>query len=192
MKQFIKENSVLLIAFGLPVIVIVVIALNLFLPSLFLSTKYNFIYSTCSEANSNYYYPCSASDAKYSVIGSRLVVAPSDPNADYNKDGIKDINQNNIYTVRLFLHNTDKNESREITLSDAQTMILSGLLTSPDGVTVSNSYTNTSEFPFVFGGRSNYGFYLMKGKSKQKLNLINQTDQYYYQNNFKFIGWVMQ
>ena len=98
----------------------------------------------------------------------------------------------NKTTLLVFLHDTKKNESREITLAEAQMLTLNNLLTSPDGVTVSSnySYNGGDFFPFS-GGRSSYGYYLTQGKSKSKINLINSTDQYYYQNNFQFIGWVL-
>ena len=94
----------------------------------------------------------------------------------------------------VFLHDTQKNESREITLAEAKTLNMDSLLTSPDGVTVSNgyNYSGGGDFFFLFGGgRSDYGYYLMKGNSKKKLNLINVSDRSYYQNNFQFLGWVL-
>jgi len=89
------------------------------------------------------------------------------------------------------LHDTLKNESREITIEEAKLLTLNNLLTSPDGATISNNYNSGSDL-FIFGGsRSSYGYFLSKGNGKLKLNLINSNDRYYYQNNFKFIGWVL-
>jgi hypothetical protein len=82
-------------------------------------------------------------------------------------------------------------DSREIELKEAQALTLSGLLTSPDGITVSNHYDRGGEFFIFGGGYSSYGYYLTKGKSRTKINLINSSEQYYYQNNFQFIGWVL-
>ena len=128
---------------------------------------------------------------RYSVVGTKLVANNVDPTLDSDNDKITDVNEN--YIARIFLHNTIKNESREITFEEAQTLSLNSLLTSPDGVTVSSHYNrNGGDFFFIFGGSSSsYGYYLTKGKSKDKLNLINNTDQYYYQNNFQFVGWVL-
>ena len=95
------------------------------------------------------------------------------------------------------MHDTKKNENKEISLLDVQKLKLSGLLTSPDGVTVSSGYSPTGgcgEF-FIFGGcggSSSYGYYLAKGRSRSKLNLINNSDSYYYNNNFQFLGWVIE
>ncbi|MDD5152487.1 MAG: hypothetical protein PHS95_00575 [Candidatus Pacebacteria bacterium] len=191
MKEFIKKNFAILLAFILPIVLIVVVALSTYLPSLFLSTKYNFVYTACTDGNNYYSYRCdSYLQKRYSVAGDKFVVNPVDMTQDLNKNGILDFNEK--YTDRIFLHDTEKNESREITLTEAQAMTLSNLLTSPDGVTVSSYYDRSGGdfFPFD-GGYSSFGYYLTKGKSRSKINLINNTDQYYYQNNFQFIGWVL-
>lgn len=191
MNTFLRKNFALILAFLLPIVLIVVIALSTSLPSLFLSTDYNFVYSACTDGHRNYSYPCdSYLKKRYSVVGDKLVLLPVNTMEDSNGDGKPDfIGQ---YTDRIFLHDTQKNESREITLAEAQTLTLQNLLTSPDGVTVSGHYERRSGgfFPFD-GGSSSYGYYLTKGRSRSKLNLINSSDQYYYQNNFQFIGWVL-
>ncbi len=190
MKEFLKKNFALLLAFILPVALIVIVALSTYLPSLFLSTNYNFIYSSCTDGSNYYSYRCdNYLQKRYSVVSNKLVVNDVDPNQDSDGDTILDINEN--YTARIFLHDTKKNESREITLEEAQTLSLSGLLTSSDGVTVSSHYDRSGGDFFIFGGSSSsYGYYLTKGKSRDKLNLINRDDQYYYRDNFQFIGWV--
>ena len=189
MKEFIKKNFAILLAFTFPIIFIIAVVLITYLPSFSISTNYNFIYSSCID-NANYYsYNCNGYLQRlYSVIDNELVINEIDPNYDSDNNKISDINEN--YDARIFLHDTKNNESREITIEEAQTFKLNNLLTSPDGVTVSNYYNRGSEF-FLFGVGSSYGYYLTKGKNKSRLNFINQDNRYYYQNNFKFIGWVL-
>lgn len=190
MKEFLKRNFAILLAFLLPVALIAIVALNVYLPSLFLSTKYNFVYSSCTEGTNYYPYQCdNYLQKRYSVVNNKLMVNAVDPVQDSDRDGIPDIKEN--YTARIFLHNTEKNESREITLEEAQVLALNGLLTSPDGVTVSSNYDRGGDFFPFFGSNSSYGYYLTKGKSHRKLNLINRDDRYYYRDNFQFIGWVL-
>ncbi|MDP1688718.1 MAG: hypothetical protein Q8L47_01130 [bacterium] len=193
MKEFIKKNFAIILAFLLPVGLIATVALSIYLPSFYLSTNYNFVYTSCGDNTYRYnYYNCdNYLQKRYSVVDGRLVINVVDPTLDSNYNKIPDINEN--YTARIFLHDTVKNESREITLDEAQALSLSGLLTSPDGVTVSGnySYNGGGDFFLFGGGHSSYGYYLTKGKSKNKINLINNTDQYYYQNNFEFVGWVL-
>ena len=179
MKDFLKKNFALLIAFTLPVLLIVVVALSIYLPAFFLSTDYNFVYSTCTDPGSRYNSQCNDYlNKKYSVDNDKLVVNKVTDEQDLN------------FTGRLFLHDTEKNESREITLDEAKSLKLNSLLTSPDGVSVSYSYDRGADFIFLSSG-STRGYYLIKGKSKKKINLINQNERYYYRDNFHFIGWVL-
>jgi hypothetical protein len=190
--EFIKKNFAILLAFILPIGFIAVVVLSTYLPSLFLSTSYNFIYTSCTDGT-NYYYSHNCNNylqKRYAVVGNKLVANNVDPTLDSDNDKIPDINEN--YPARIFLHDTKKNESREITFEDAQVLTLNNLLTSPDGVTVSSHYDRSGGDFFIFdGGSSSYGHYLTKGSSRSKINLINSTDQYYYRNNFQFIGWVL-
>ena len=191
MKEFLKKNFALLLAFLLPTTLIGIVALSVYLPSIFLSTDYNFVYSSCADGTNYYPYECdNYLQKRYSVVNDTLAVHAIDPGQDSDSDGVLDINEN--YTARIFLHDTKKNESREITLAEAQTLTFNGLLTSPDGVTVSSDYEGGSDFFLFFdGGSSSYGYYLTKGKSRSKLNLISQDDRYYYRDNFQFVGWVL-
>lgn len=190
MKEFFKKNFAIVLAFILPIVLITIIALSTYLPSLFLSTDYNFIYSSCTEGTNYYSYYCNNYlQKRYSVVNGKIVVNQIDPAQDSDKDGVPDINEK--YTARIFLHDTKKNESREITIEEARTLNLHGLLTSPDGVTVSSHYDRGGGFFFLFDGGSSYGYYLTKGKSRSKLNLINRDNRYYYRDNFQFIGWVL-
>ena len=189
MNQFIRKNFFVILAFLLPFLLIIGFAASVYLPSAFLSTNYNFLYSLCS-INNNYSYNCNNYlPHYYSVVNGKLVVNQIDPSLDSDKDGVADVNEN--YGARIFLHDTKKNESKEITFSEAQSLRLDGLLTSPDGVSVTSDWQGGAEFFPFFDSGSSYGHYLVKGKSKSQLNLINNADRYYYRNNFRFIGWVL-
>lgn len=193
MKEFLKKNFAILLAFLLPIALIAIVALSTYLPSLFLSTDYNFVYTACTDG-AKYHYPYRCDNylqKRYIVAGNKLVVNPVDTTVDVDKNGVPDFNES--YTDRIFLHDTKKNESREITLEEAQAMTLNSLLTSPDGVTVSShDGREGGDFFFIFGGgSSSYGYYLTKGKSRSKINLINSADWYYGRDNFQFVGWVL-
>ena len=196
MKEFLKKNYIILIALSLPLVLIIVVALSTFIPSRLLSTNYNFIYASCNDSRNYYYYSCNDFLAKrYSVVDDKLVVNQINPTQDSDGDKIPDIQEN--YSVHIFLHDTKSNTDKEVSLKEAQGLNLNDLLTSPDGVTVSSgyeySYRGDDFFPFPFGGSSSsYGLYLTKGKSKQKLNLVNENNgYYYYPDNFHFLGWVL-
>lgn len=191
MKEFIKKNFAILLAFILPIALIVIVALSTYLPSMFISTNYDFVYTSCTDGRNYYAYNCAYYlKQRYIVTDNKLVLSPVDLTRDINGNPIPD--GYGKYADRIFYHDTTKNESREITLEEVQGMNLSGLLTSPDGVTVSSHYSNGGGGFFLFGGgSSSYGQYLTKGNSRSKLNLINSTDAYFYQNNFQFVGWIL-
>lgn len=182
-KTFFRENRIVVIAFLLPILLIVIVAFSVYLPAFFIKTNYRFVYATC-VGGSSYYSPLSCEDylkQRYSVVNGKLVVNEVTLGKDEN------------FNAHIFIHDTQKNESQEITSSEAKKLTINDLLTSPDGITVSGEYdsNNSGEF-FIFGGRSSrFAYYLTKGGSRTKLNLIGNSESYYYQNNFKFIGWKL-
>lgn len=189
MTQFIKKNLTLILAFLVPIFFILFVAINAYVPALGISTKYNFVYTSCATDSSNDRYNCEMHLPKvHTVENNKLVFNEINPTMDSDKDGTPDVKEN--YQIRIFLHDTATNSSREISLEDAQKLKLNKLLTSPDGVTISSNYNNSPGF-MLFDGGSSYGYYLTKGGAKSRLHLINDGDRYAYQNNFHFIGWVL-
>lgn len=189
MKKFLKENLTLILAFVLPLILIFIVAINAYVPSLFFKTDYNFVYAACDGTINEYPYGCeNYAKSLYSVQDSQIVMNTISETQDSDLDKIPDIKEN--YKVRLFLHNTKENVSHEITFDAAKKLQLTDLLTSPDGVTISSGYTSSPAFFPFDSGSSSYGYYLMKGKLKSKLNLI-PDNRYYSNNNFQFLGWVL-
>jgi len=176
-----KQHLPIILAFALPIVLIAIVAVVAYVPSLMLETKYNFIYSSCPDYRYGYE-GCEgkASTPTYAVVDGKLVVQGTS-----TASGAQ--NQNK---VRLFLHDTKKNESREITVDEAKTLSLNGLVTSPDGVTVSSDYSGGGGFFPFYDNNSYYGYFLTKGSRKSKINLIND-EQYYSRYSFRFIGWVL-
>ncbi len=201
MKEALKKNFAIILAFAIPIVIMIGVAISVSLPSLFVTTNYNFVYATCSDNRGSYPYPynynCSKYlERRYSVVDNKLVVNKPDMAVieyDSNGKAIKTIPEEQLYDDHIFIHDTKSNVSREATIEEVSSLKLNGLLTSPDGVTVSNGYSNngSSDF-FIFGSRSStYGYYLSKGKNKIKLNLVNTIDNYYISNNFHFVGWIL-
>jgi len=181
MKNFFKQNVALILAIILPIILILVVAINAYWPSIRAATGYNFLYATCDNTDNYSPYSCqNYLNQRYSVTKRKLMV---------NEVPAEQTLPN--YSAHLFLHDTAKNESREVTLETARELTLSELLTSPDGVTVSSQYNRGADFFPFFNTGSSCGLYLTKGKRADKLNLINASAGYCSRDNFKFIGWVL-
>ena len=186
MGSFIKTHFSIILAFTLPILLIIGVALSVYIPSLFISTNYDFIYTACEYKNS---YRSYCNNDLYSVENGRIVEKEVVSEDDTSPKKVV-IQEERSY--RLFLHDTEKNESREITLEEAKNYELSGLLTSPDGINFSSSYDRNSDIFFLFGSGSSYGHYLTKGNAKKKLNLINDDGSYYYRNSSVFIVWIIK
>ena len=187
MKDFVKKNIMLLLAFLLPILLVIFVTLSAYIPSLFISTHYNFVYAACAGNTDDYACGDYLQD-RYAVVGEKLTLVALDPYQDSDQDGISDMQEN--YTIRVFLHDTKKNESTELPFADAAALRLSALVTSPDGITISSSYDGGGDFFFINVG-SSYGHYLTKGNSRRKLHLITSDNRYNYREQVKFLGWVL-
>ena len=76
----------------------------------------------CAESNYRYNNCNNYIQKRYSVVNNKIVINNIDPTLDSDNDKIPDINEN--YTTRIVLHDTEKNESREITFEEAQILTL--------------------------------------------------------------------
>lgn len=187
-----KNKPILVgVAFLLPLLFVAIVFFSAYIPSVTLSTDFNFVYATCNEGNNTYSYNCSNYlNNLYSVENGRLMELPVSAELDSDRDDIPDIDEN--YRTRLFIHDTELDESREVTLEEAQTLNLRDLITSPDGVAVEWEYSRGNGYFLFYSSSSNYGYYLTKGNARKQLNLISDADRYYYRDDFMFLGWVME
>ncbi len=166
-----KKNVPLIVGIAIPILMILFVAASIYLPGLFApSPKYNFLYITGGDYRNR---------DIYSVNNSRLV-----------RNDIKYPENNSPRSnPKLFLHDTVKNDSREISFEDAQKLAVNSNRISPDGFEVIRGdyyYDFTSLF---FGGGRNYRTWYIKGhNTSKKLNL--QTDSYSYYHTY-FIAWIM-
>ncbi len=194
MKEFIKKNFAVLLAFILPLLLIIIVTLSIYIPSLFVSTEYNFVYASCSNGTSVYPDDCYTYLQKfYSVVDGKIVKNTVPLNNNYNNPKTTAYFDDK-YAAHIFLYDSKKNESKEISFDQAQSLALNDLLTSPDGVMVSSGYNYGGGCDFFFFGGcggSSYGYYFMKGGNKHKINLVNMDNRYYYNSNFQFLGWVL-
>ncbi len=189
MDQTRQRTVLLAVAFLLPLIFIMVVFASTYIPSSQLQTDYDFVYARCMENGSPGSFYCSNYlQNLYQVENGRLQELAIPEDLDSDNDGVLDINEN--YRTRLFLHDTDSNTSDELPLTDVQQLQLIDEIVSPDGVAVEHDYSGGGSF-FLFGRiSSRYGWYLTKGRAKQKLEIIGDNGRNYYRDDFRFIGWV--
>lgn len=169
-----KENIPLMVGISIPILMIIFVAISIYLPSLFVQPKTDFLYSTGGD-----YY----SQDIYSVQNGKLIVQEISYPKEYYRPK---------RNPRLFIHDVVKNESREISLEEAKKLNLNSNNKSPDGFEVVYGRNHHDIFPLFFYGDTDYNTrYIQKGGRSKRLNL--QTDgERYYSYYFKFIGWIIK
>jgi len=172
-----KKNLPLIVGICLPVVFIIVIALALFVPSLYVKPQYNFVYSDQSSDNWNNWYR-----NMYVVRDGRVTVEtrPVTPNDQY-----KTYRGDN---ASLFLYDVKTNTARSITLAEAQALTLDPSPSSPDGYVVRYEYGNDGIFE-LFGSDSSYGYVITKGNGKKRLDAM-VNDMYRGSGSYTVLGWV--
>ena len=171
------KHTQLILAFAIPILFIIGVAVVVMAPQAPVETSYNFIYATCDSPGG---YCAEELYGQFEVHDGKFVTGEEYTGVS------KEI------SARIYLHNTTTNVSEEITVKDAQTLSLSALTTSPDGVTFDFQYNRSPDvFPF-YGGQRSYDYVLSKGKADTKLNLVGDDTNYWHRENIEFIGWVIQ
>jgi len=163
-----KKNIPLVVALSIPVFMIVVIAISIYLPALFIKPQFDFIYGTGRYGYCNY---------RYSVQNGKIV-----------QKEINDELQNNVCRnqrdPRLYYYDAQSSASREITFDQARQYTLDSRAKSPDGFEVVRG--SRSFDVFFFSTSSYYNRYLKKGAFSRRV-----LDSSYY-NDFQFMGWIRE
>ncbi|MFA5362601.1 MAG: hypothetical protein WC335_05060 [Candidatus Omnitrophota bacterium] len=166
-----KKNISLLIGIAIPILMIVLIALSIYLPSFFApAPQFNFLYVTEDNYGQNFQF-----GVENGVLVKREVKYPEHY---IPKES------------RLFIHDVIKNTDREITFEDARKLKLDSRLKSPDGYEVVYGSTDYGFFPFFYGGHDYNAMYLKGHNTSKKLDLQASTDGRYYYRNRRFLGWI--
>ncbi len=194
-----KNNKKLIIGISLPLLVILFVIGAVVFPKLFFNPKYDFVYTIdpmCNDYNCRYYYnvpnpiyPYNVTDGKISKAEKLSPITIPDPN-DYQKK----VTVEAIYP-KLYIYHVDKESFEEISLEQAQKLNLTNGGSDPDGTVVTNANNGSRGIVGeVLGGGSyynRYDLYLKNGSFSKKITIENGGRQdYYYNSNFRLIGWV--
>jgi len=165
----------LIVAISLPIIFIIIISIVIFTPSLFINPQYNFIYST-----DNYGYNQGYKNT-YVVENNHisLQAVPVEQNQTYAGDA-----------PTLYMYDVRTNSSHQITFSEAQNYILDPGPSSPDGYTLQYESSNDGIFDLFGANQNRSGYFVEKNNGKKELTGLTNSNQYFYQGNFKLIGWI--
>jgi hypothetical protein len=161
---FLKKNITLVLGLFIPVAMIVFIAAMVYIPRLYIQPEYSFIYAT----NDNQY-----DEFGYHVVDERIVYYPR-------------IVKDDVYpTPDLYVYDVETDQSRQITIEEAQMYRLDDSPQSPDGFKITQGGRG-GDISFLFGGGYDPAHYLV-GKGVSKKLDINESSNYW---DFHLVGWI--
>lgn len=169
-----KKNVPLFVALSIPVLMIVLVAVSIYLPAMFIKPQTDFIYIVEGD------FYCGGTT--YLTQMGRVVETQVKTNTN-NKIC------NEQYRVksntRLFYYDVKEDVSQEISYEKAAGFMIDDMTRSADGFeVVSGSYGGDI---FSFGGGDYYSRYRKKGSYSRRINaVVGQSHSY----KFKFLGWV--
>jgi len=167
-----KKNIPLILGLSIPILMILFVAGSIYLPGLFVQPKFDFLYAT----GDNYYY-----DRYYSVKNGRLIKNEVDCPEYYKV---------NCTEPRLYIHDIAKNESKEISFSEAQKLALDSSPRSPDGFEIDCGRRTQSIFFIFVVSNPDCSTRFIKGRNiSKKLNLQLSGSHY---RGFQFLGWIIK
>lgn len=167
-----KKNVSLIIGIAIPIFMIFLIAVSIYLPSLFApAPQFNFLYVVEDIYGPNH---------RYGVENDMLV-----------KYEVKHPEPYTPRAARLFIHDVSSNMDQEVLFEEAQKLKLNANEKSPDGYEVVHGSSEYGFFPFFFSGGYGYNTMYLKGhNASKKLELQSANGGRYYYSNRRFLGWI--
>lgn len=183
-----KEQLPLIIGLTIPVLLVVVLAAIIYVPRLYVTPQFDFVYATGSYPV--WIDPATKTRIEYRVVNDRLtkkvtpVAVESDPDKrDYY--GVSETTPPDFYR-----YDVSENVNKVLSEEEALGLLLNPAKMAPDGFEVGYGQTNENIFESVFGGRDYSQQVLTKGSVGIPLNLVGESNRYY--GEFNFIGWLTQ
>ena len=191
MKNFIKENLVLVIGLALPVLLIVLFFVATVIPKAYNTPpQYEMLFSVVNYNNQNR----PDFELSFSVKNQQLMVKPKKIEGKDNYNNTKKLMAYDAKTetLREIAMDVSKfSDGAAMVLEETQAMTIDAATTSPDGyVLESSNYNGNGLLGGLFGGGyHNQGYRLKKGSFGYKIS--NQQGNNYY-DQMQFIGWVVK
>lgn len=175
----IKKNISLIVGVSIPILMILFVAGSIYLPGFFVKPpRFNFLYASGDE------YPYGAH--QYVVQGGTVIKNENNKPQNQNQYP-REVPQ--APSEKLLIHDVIKNESKEVSFEEAQSLSLDSNAVSPDGFEVVYGSNGGGMLPFFYSG-SDYNSRYLKGHGvSRKLNTVMAGGSRYY-NNFNFLGWI--
>jgi hypothetical protein len=190
-KNFIKENLVLVIGLALPVLLIVLFFVATVIPKMYSTPpQYEVLFSV---QDYNYQNKLDYT-IDFKVKNQQLMVKAKKTDGKDNYYNSKKLMAYDAKTeaMREITIDTSKfADDAEILLEETKNMTVDTAMAAPDGYVMENQYYgNNGLIGGLFGGGGrNHGYRLKKGNVGYK---INTPQNNYYYDQLHFIGWVVK
>lgn len=164
-----KKNFSLILGITIPIVMVVAVAASVYLPGMFTKPTYNFAYALGGDVYGK---------QKFVVQDGRVVereVKPPIVPEYYPQTEEK-----------LYFYDVKTDESRTMSVEEAQKLHLNADIKSRDGFEVTTGGNGGFSF---FGASQDYNARYLKGNGVSKKLKIN-LDQRGYMGGFRFLGWV--
>lgn len=190
MKNWIKENLVLVIGLALPVLLIVLFFVATVIPKMNSTPpQYEVLFSVQDYMNQNK--PDYTVDFK--VKNKQLMVITKkaeEKDNYYNSKKLMAYDAKTEVMREISIDQSKFSDGAEVVLAETQNMTIDTAMVAPDGYLLENQqYSNNGLVGGLFGGGQNSGYRLKKGSVGYKINTMQNNDNYY---QLSFIGWVVK
>ena len=190
MKNWIKENLVLVIGLALPVLLIVLFFVATVIPKMNSTPpQYEVLFSVQDYMNQNK--PDYTIDFK--VKNKQLMVITKkaeEKDNYYNSKKLMAYDAKTEVMREISIDQSKFSGGAEVVLAETQNMTIDTAMVAPDGYLLENQqYSNNGLVGGLFGGGQNSGYRLKKGSVGYKINTMQNNDNYY---QLSFIGWVVK
>lgn len=186
-----RNNVSLIVGLSLPILMILFVAGSIYLPRMGkrVVPQYDFLYKIDQGDGAYTYAVKNGKLERGENVHARPILYDVGPDGNPVYDPKTPAQ---IDTTKLYTHDTDKNESREVSFEDAEKLALDSRGMSPDGFEVAQQSGSNGIFTDIFGGGSrDYNSRYLTGHGRsEKLNLENNSQNGYYYYNFQFLGWI--
>lgn len=176
-----KLNPAIIIGISLPILMIILVASVIYVPSFLVKPQHNFVYSDY-RPNYDYY-----NYTKYYDLVDGQIVEKLTPGKNTQSEVVY-AEQNKI-VPKLYLYDVKEHSSKEISLQDANKFSLVAGPSSPDGFSLEYEYGNNGIFELFGSSGRDRGLFLKKGMAKERLSISN-TNYYYGADRFSVIAWI--
>lgn len=191
-KETLRENLPAIIAIGLPVALVLCIALLTALPSFGPKPKYDFLF--LKEPSRSFYQDneCIVYQQYYEVKDQKLIMKLYTVSV-FDKREVAEPCYGFSNTIekeapQIYVYSTEQDTFQPIDFETAKNIPIRGQIQSPDGFGVSKRIIQRGIFD-LFGNNSG-GVYLTKNNRYTRISIDDISPSSYYDKNFSLIGWI--